>query len=140
MEGLTCRRSSEQELSVQLAKHQIGPNDVGLLIHTHVHMDHAGQDHLLPNARILVQRRELQNAAAPDMFPVQFYDRISVAQLVSEHWHRVDVLDGEQEFALGIVASPFPAARRGIKLYTSRPQAAQPPSRTFTAASPSVTM
>ena len=109
----------------QLAKHQISPSDVGLLIHTHVHMDHAGQDHLVPNARILVQLRELQNAAAPDMFPVQFYDRINVARRVSDHWHRVDALDGEQKVAPGVRCIPFPGHTPGIKLFTLRPQAAQ---------------
>jgi hypothetical protein len=30
MQGLTCRRSSDQELSAQLARYGIGPSDVGL--------------------------------------------------------------------------------------------------------------
>jgi N-acyl homoserine lactone hydrolase len=113
IQGLTCRRSEEQELSAQIGKYGITPSDVGLLIHTHVHMDHAGQDHLVPNARILVQRTELQNAAAPDMFPVQFYDRINVARLVNDHWHRVDILDGEQEVVPGVRCTPLPGHTPG---------------------------
>ncbi len=110
---LTCRRSPEQELSVQLAKHGVTPEQVGLLVHTHIHMDHAGQDHLIPNARILVQRRELQNAAALDMYPAPFYDRLNVARLVHDHWARVDVLDGEMEVAPDVRCVPMPGHTPG---------------------------
>ena len=110
---LTCRRSPEQELPPQLAKHDVTPEQVGLLVHTHAHMDHAGQDHLIPAVRILVQRRELQNAAAPDMYPVPFYDRLNVARLVHDHWPRVDVLDGEAEIVPGVRCVPMPGHTPG---------------------------
>jgi glyoxylase-like metal-dependent hydrolase (beta-lactamase superfamily II) len=101
-QGLTCRRSPEQTLAAQLAKHQLKPADIGYVIHTHLHMDHAGQDYLLPSARILIQRKELQNAAAPNFFPAPFYDRINVARLIDPLWHQVDILDGEGEVLPGI--------------------------------------
>lgn len=104
LQGLRCRRSPGQSLETQLGKHGIGPAEVGFLIHTHVHMDHAGQDHLLPNARILVQRKELQTAAAPNFFPVPFYDRVNVVRLVGELWSRVDLLDGPGEILPGVRA------------------------------------
>ena len=102
LQGLRCRRSPEQSLEAQLGKHGVGLADVGVLIYTHLHMDHAGQDFLLPNARILLQRRELQNAAAPNFFPVPFYDRQNIARLVGEQWHRVDLLDGPGEILPGV--------------------------------------
>ena len=36
--------------------HDLKPGDMGQLIHTHVHMDHAGQGVLLPAAKIMIQR------------------------------------------------------------------------------------
>ena len=60
-----------------------------------------------------MQRRELQNAAAPDMYPVPFYDRLNVARLVHEHWSRVDVLDGEVDIAPGIRCVPMPGHTPG---------------------------
>jgi N-acyl homoserine lactone hydrolase len=54
-QGLTARRSQQQTLDYQLRKHGLKPADIGYLLHTHVHMDHAGQDFLLPNAKILLQ-------------------------------------------------------------------------------------
>lgn len=112
-QGLICRRSAAQALPAQLARHGLRPEDIGLLVHTHVHMDHAGQDYLMPNARILVQRRELQNAAAPDMYPAPFYDRQNVARLVHDFWPRVDVLDGDTEIAAGVRCVPMPGHTPG---------------------------
>src|SRR5271170_568482 len=43
-QGLTARRSPQQTLEYQLGKHGLKPADIGYLLHTHVHMDHAGQD------------------------------------------------------------------------------------------------
>ena len=68
-------------------------------------MDHAGQDYLLPNARIIAQRREIQNAAAPNIFPVQFYDRLNIARIINDFWTRVEVLDGDAELFPGIRAA-----------------------------------
>jgi hypothetical protein len=66
--------------SFRLRKHSLDLADIGFIIHRQVHMDHAGQDYLLPNARILVQCAELRNAAAPDIYPVPFYDRLKCGQ------------------------------------------------------------
>ncbi len=107
-QGLVCRRSKEQTLEWQLARHHLAPGDIGYVIHTHLHMDHAGQDYLLPNARILIQRKELQNAAAPNFFPVPFYDRVNVARLIDPLWQQVEILDGEAELFPGIRAVHLP--------------------------------
>jgi len=113
MQGLTARRSASQTLEHQLGLHGINTQAIDYLIHTHIHMDHAGQDDQLPNARILVQRAELQNAAAPDMYPIPFYDRLNVARLVDPLWHRVEILDGEAEPLPGIRCVPMPGHTPG---------------------------
>ena len=112
-QGLTARRSQQQTLEYQLGKHGLKPGDIGYLLHTHVHMDHSGQDILLPNAKILLQRRELQHAAAPNIYPVPFYDRLNVARLVNDLWNRVEILDGEVEPFPGIRCVPMPGHTPG---------------------------
>lgn len=107
-QGLVCRRSSDQTLETQLARHGLKPSDIGYLLHTHLHMDHAGQDYLLPNARILIQRRELQHAAAPNFYPAPFYDRVNVARLIDPLWKQVELLDGDVELFPGIRAVSMP--------------------------------
>ena len=121
-QGLVCRRSIKQTLQSQLSKHGLKPKDVGYVIHTHLHMDHAGQDYLLPNARILIQRKELQNAAAPNFFPVPFYDRVNVGRLIDPLWHQVDILDGEGEVFPGIRTVHMPGhtpAHQAVYVETS---------------------
>ncbi len=98
---LNARRSAEQTLEAQLARHNLQSADIGYLIHTHLHLDHCGLDDQLPNARILVQRHELQYAAAP-LFPVPFYDRQDIAKLVGMLWNRVELLDSDRELFPGI--------------------------------------
>jgi glyoxylase-like metal-dependent hydrolase (beta-lactamase superfamily II) len=76
-------------------------------------MDHAGQDILLPDAKILLQRKEIQNAAAPNIYPVPFYDRLNVARLVNDLWSHVEILDGDVESFAGIRCVPMPGNTPG---------------------------
>lgn len=113
LQYLTCRRSPEQSLEQQLGRHGLKLQDVKHVIHTHLHMDHAGQDYLFPSARFYVQRRELQNAAAPDMYPAPFYDRLNIARLIDELWPRVEVLDGDAELFRGVRCVVMPGHTPG---------------------------
>ena len=66
VQGLGPHRSRpEWSLEAQLGRHGLALEQVGRVILTHLHYDHAGQCLALPNARFLVQRTELQAAAAP---------------------------------------------------------------------------
>ena len=96
-----ARRSPEQTLEAQLARYGLHSGDIGYVVHTHLHFDHCGLDDLLPNARILLQRAELQYAAAP-LYPTAWYDRQDIAKLVSTLWDRIDLLDEESELFPGI--------------------------------------
>ena len=101
--GFPFRRHPEHELEANLARHGLEPGDIGLLVFTHLHLDHTGLADKAPNARLLVQRTELQYAAAP-MFPVVFYERVDIAKLVDPLWSRVELLDGDVELAPGVRA------------------------------------
>jgi glyoxylase-like metal-dependent hydrolase (beta-lactamase superfamily II) len=99
--GVPARRTPEQELDVQLARHGLEPGDIGYVLHTHLHHDHTGLDARLPGAKILIQRAELQYAAAPQ-FPVPFFDRTDIAALIGTLWERVELLDGESMLFPGV--------------------------------------
>src|SRR5512138_3115843 len=58
-------RGPEQELAAALAAAGTRPEEIGLVIHTHLHYDLAGNNRLFPRARFLVQREELRYALAP---------------------------------------------------------------------------
>lgn len=55
----------EQRLQSQLALHGVKPADVGWVLHTHLHIDHAGQTDIFPFATtVVVNRRELEYAVS----------------------------------------------------------------------------
>ncbi len=53
-------------LLATLERCAVPPADIDLIIHTHLHQDHVQNDALFPNARVLVQREELQSALATE--------------------------------------------------------------------------
>ena len=122
LQYLNCRRTPEQSIEVQLKTFGLSASDIEYVIHTHVHMDHAGQDHLFSNAKIFVQRRELQNAAAPNMYPAPFYDRLNISRLVHDLWNRVEILDGDTELFSGIRCVMMPGQTPGHQtIYVDTP-------------------
>ncbi|MEA2290373.1 MAG: hypothetical protein QOD55_2370 [Solirubrobacteraceae bacterium] len=63
--GMRGFRSEEQELDHQLSLHGVTRDDIGVVINTHLHLDHCGQDHLFPmSTPVVVNRRELEFAAS----------------------------------------------------------------------------
>lgn len=101
--GIPTRQSADQTLEAQLARHDLDPGDIRYLVHTHLHIDHAGLDYKHHNARIFVQRSESQYGAAP-LFPAAFYDRLDMRRLVDDLWDQVELLDGDAEIVPGIQA------------------------------------
>jgi glyoxylase-like metal-dependent hydrolase (beta-lactamase superfamily II) len=101
--GLPFRCAPEHALEANLARHGLEPGDVDIVVFTHLHFDHSGLADRFPNARLLVQRTELQYAAAP-LSPAMFYERLDIAKLVDPLWPQIDLLDGDAEVIPGVRA------------------------------------
>jgi glyoxylase-like metal-dependent hydrolase (beta-lactamase superfamily II) len=105
------------DLVKQLERLGVKTEGVEYVIHTHLHMDHCGQDYLFPDARIVIQRKELEAAAVPRIpmsmkpkestWPMLFYDRNIISKFVGEFWDRLILLDGEQEITAGLKCVPL---------------------------------
>jgi glyoxylase-like metal-dependent hydrolase (beta-lactamase superfamily II) len=55
----------EQRLASQLAQHGVQPADIRYVLHTHLHIDHAGQTDIFPmTTTAVVNRRELEYAVS----------------------------------------------------------------------------
>ena len=89
-------QTPEQLVAARLAEHGLEPGDIGLLVFTHLHIDHTGFMSDLPAARFVMQRRELQYAAAPH-FPTSMYFRPDVSALVDPLFDRIDFVEGDQQ-------------------------------------------
>ena len=63
-----------EELRSRLATLEVGPRDITHLINSHLHYDHAGGNEQIPNARLVVQKREWQAAMDPDLAHANGFD------------------------------------------------------------------
>ncbi|WP_315837448.1 MBL fold metallo-hydrolase [Bradyrhizobium prioriisuperbiae] len=59
--GMVATDAPAGTLEAQLEIRGIKPGDVAMIIHTHLHIDHAGKDDLFPDStRVVTSRRELE--------------------------------------------------------------------------------
>src|SRR5207245_1978475 len=61
-------RNGEEELSNSLKKNGLRPEDITMVVNTHLHFDHCGNNRLFPNSKFLVQIDEIRYAYFPDRF------------------------------------------------------------------------
>lgn len=94
----------------QLAAHGLKPSDVTILVHTHLHLDHAGwntqlnakgeAEPVFVNARHIVERRELEVARKPNEIQRGTYLAHNVAPIDADKgW---DVFEDTREVVPGI--------------------------------------
>jgi hypothetical protein len=68
--GMRGLQFHENMIENQLAKHGVRMGDVRYVLHTHLHIDHAGKDELFPmNTTVLINRRELEYSVSGLMHP-----------------------------------------------------------------------
>lgn len=107
-----CQKPEEQTLTA--LKNAMGwePEDVDLVINTHLHFDHCGCNKYFPNAKICVQRREWEFAHHPIsstsfLYYRPFFDRTAVSYF---QWKFVE---GETELYPGMIVIPTPGHTAG---------------------------
>jgi N-acyl homoserine lactone hydrolase len=81
-----------------LAEHQLSPADVRIVINTHLHFDHCGQNTVFKHAPFYIQRAELERGRKDE--PVTEWFDFAGA--------RFELIDGDAEIAEGVrvVATP----------------------------------
>jgi glyoxylase-like metal-dependent hydrolase (beta-lactamase superfamily II) len=109
------RRSPEQSLANALQSRGVGLDAIRTVIVSHLHWDHCYGNALLPNARFIVQRRELAYAIAPLPCDVPIYE----TQLHPVHFlrtlERFDVVDGDVDVAPGVRCILLPGHTPGLQ-------------------------
>ena len=85
--GMRGLQSHEKMIENQLKKHGLKLGDVRYVLHTHLHIDHAGKDDLFPmNTAVVLNRRELQRylARVGDRWPIE-HALLGGARVDDEH-------------------------------------------------------
>lgn len=88
-----------------LADVGVAPDDIDVLILTHLHFDHYVNAPLFGKARIIVNRNEflyMMDPANRRYMPTSSFPREALAWLVGEAWDRLDLVEGETEVLPGI--------------------------------------
>src|SRR5215475_12223602 len=82
-----------------LDEHDMTPGDIGLVINTHLHFDHCGQNAVFKHAPFCVQRAELERARRESPQLAGWFDFMDA---------RFELLDGDTEIlpGLSVLATP----------------------------------
>ena len=99
-------RTPEQILESQLARFGTTPEEIRLVVNTHLHVDHCGGNCFLPNARFVAQKRELAYALNPLPVHRPAYD-LDLSRM------ELDLIDGDAEIVDGMRVTPTPGHSPG---------------------------
>ena len=103
-------RPAEQELqNVLKAGFGLNPEDIDLVVLSHMHWDHVCGNHLFPNAEFIVQKIELESAKDP----VPVLKPIYVDRYI--HDFPYTTIDGDTEIAPGVTALLTPGHSEGFQ-------------------------
>jgi glyoxylase-like metal-dependent hydrolase (beta-lactamase superfamily II) len=89
----------EEEPRALLLKAGVNPNDVDILILTHLHYDHVSNVALFPNADVYISRRGWTSVMAPrhrQLAPAILFPRDVYAYLFDKKWDRVHLVEDEK--------------------------------------------
>lgn len=112
--GYDFARPDDEHPVAALARLGVEPADVRVVINTHLHWDHCGNNHLFTNARVLVQAAELafaRDPLEPCRAAFENTDQIDPPWLPVEHLF--DVVHGNVEVAPGISLVHLPGHTPG---------------------------
>lgn len=98
------------------------PEDITVVINTHLHYDHCGSNRYFPNAVFYVQRAEYEAAFDPtspqkQLYASRFFDKDAIS------YFRWRFLDGESEILPGLICLPTPGHTYGhqsVLFHTAR--------------------
>ena len=107
-----CTRRQDEEIEHALKKIGWKCSDVDVLINTHLHYDHCGNNRLFSNAQVIIQKTEWDNAYNPDDDQKLYY----LKELFSKEsipYTNLRFADGEMTIDEGIRIIPTPGHSKG---------------------------
>jgi N-acyl homoserine lactone hydrolase len=107
------REDGEHPLAL-MGELELGPEQVDIVVCTHLHYDHCGCNELFPSARVVVQRRELEYALEPTskLMEREFFSPAGgyTPPFAAD---RLELVDGDLELATGLSLVTLPGHTPG---------------------------
>jgi len=97
----------ERDLVDCLGEMDLSPEDITMVINTHLHFDHTGHNPLFTSARFVSQEEEVRYSASPDRFQKGGYLESNITGI------NYDTVRGETEVAPGVSVVPTPGHTPG---------------------------
>ncbi|MFG6535160.1 N-acyl homoserine lactonase family protein [Sulfitobacter sp. 1A16787] len=108
LKKLVSQFGREDDIRHHLAQLGYRPEDVSIVVNSHLHWDHAGGNHLFKGARFISQDREIRFAGHPD----PFVGRVYVPKQYD--WiETMEVLNGDQVIKPGVALMLTPGHSPG---------------------------
>lgn len=95
-----CERKPEQDLIAGLRAVGVEPKDIDLVVLTHLHFDHFGNNELFENATFVTQRCEIGMALAPPRYSGFYYRELS--HYLDSIRDRLEGIEGDLELEPGL--------------------------------------
>ncbi|MGH3584972.1 MAG: N-acyl homoserine lactonase family protein [Pseudonocardia sp.] len=107
-------RAVDEEPGHALRAAGIEPDDVDVVVNTHLHWDHCSNNGLFRNAHVLVHRRELEYAINPLPVHEKAYEKLPGLQAPwMAAWDRIEAISGPQPICPGVTVVPLPGHTPG---------------------------
>lgn len=107
----------EMKPAVALKNIGVDPEDIEIVVNTHLHWDHSFNNHLFPKAKIYVQRKEMQYAVSP--LPPHYVYYESHQMGMKPKWldsiRRIQAVDGDTDLVPGIRLVTIPGHTPGMQ-------------------------
>jgi N-acyl homoserine lactone hydrolase len=103
-EAIAYWRCVNVSVADALAAHDLIPSDVGLVINSHLHFDHCGQNPVFKHAPFYIQRAELERARIESPELSDWYDFMGA---------RFELRDGDAEITAGVRVVSTPGHTSG---------------------------
>lgn len=100
----TIKRKAHENLRAQLSEHKLKPEDINVVINTHLHFDHCGNNELFKRARFFVHVDEWRYAHSPERFQMAAY----IPELFDVNGLDYEFVHGKLEVADGVTIVPTP--------------------------------
>jgi N-acyl homoserine lactone hydrolase len=111
------QKPKQQELDYALSVHGVSPEEIDIVIWTHLHWDHCQNATMFQNAQFFVQKREIEYAVNPLPIHLKAYE-IGIKGLKPEWMDVIDkvkVVDGDYEIVEGVKVLLHPGHSIGFQ-------------------------
>lgn len=95
-------RNEGEFLIPQLARFGLKPDDIDIIVNTHLHYDHIYGNGKIPNAEVIVQQAELDYYANPLPCDRNSYEKNKEKPFVETFYDRIKAVNGDTEIIPGV--------------------------------------